>query len=65
MTALASSPCIGVCQLRETSSGEQVCRGCQRTLSEIASWRSMSEQQKRQVLERVNQQNTETTTTGD
>jgi predicted Fe-S protein YdhL (DUF1289 family) len=40
------SPCINVCTMDETSG---LCRGCARTLDEIARWSSMSECDKLQV----------------
>lgn len=40
------SPCINVCTLDETSG---LCRGCARTLDEIARWSGMSERDKLQV----------------
>lgn len=33
------SPCIGVCS---TGLGDDVCRGCERTLGEIREWGGMS-----------------------
>jgi len=42
------SPCIDVCVSREG-----VCIGCYRTLEEMAGWRSFSEEQKAEVLERI------------
>jgi predicted Fe-S protein YdhL (DUF1289 family) len=41
------SPCIGVCFI-EPDSG--LCRGCQRTLNEIANWLEMSADEKRATL---------------
>ncbi len=46
----APSPCIQVCQI-DTGSG--LCRGCLRTLEEIANWSSMGNQEKRSVLARL------------
>lgn len=40
------SPCINVCTMDETRG---LCRGCLRTLDEIARWSSMSAQDKLQV----------------
>lgn len=40
------SPCINVCTLDEASG---LCRGCARTLDEIARWSSLSERDKLQV----------------
>lgn len=41
------SPCIGVCFI-EPDSG--LCRGCRRTLDEIANWLEMSADEKRATL---------------
>ncbi|MEQ8736819.1 MAG: DUF1289 domain-containing protein [Rhodospirillaceae bacterium] len=44
---LPASPCIGVCTIdRET----KMCIGCLRTLSEIGAWRTMTLDQKRDVV---------------
>ena len=41
------SPCTGVCTIaRETG----LCRGCLRTIDEIARWRAMDEAERRHVL---------------
>jgi len=44
------SPCIAVCVL-DPASG--YCRGCFRTMSEIAAWPSLAPGEKRRVLEAV------------
>jgi predicted Fe-S protein YdhL (DUF1289 family) len=44
--ATATSPCIGICEL-DSASG--LCRGCWRTLQEIAKWGGMSATERRQV----------------
>lgn len=44
------SPCISVCTM-EFSSG--LCRGCLRTLDEIADWSTMSDADKRAVWARI------------
>jgi predicted Fe-S protein YdhL (DUF1289 family) len=44
------SPCIGVCVLDRTGS---LCRGCGRTIGEIAGWLSMSESERRRTIERA------------
>ena len=41
----ASSPCIDICEL-----ADDVCRGCGRSLDEIAAWGGMSEAQRRAVM---------------
>lgn len=47
MTAPAASPCINVCQMDEASGW---CRGCLRTLDEIAFWSVLDEDDKQAVL---------------
>ncbi|MGL6109031.1 MAG: DUF1289 domain-containing protein [Rubrivivax sp.] len=46
------SPCINVCRM-DPSSG--LCEGCQRTLTEIATWASMGEADKREVWRQLAQ----------
>ncbi|RUR29509.1 DUF1289 domain-containing protein [Vreelandella andesensis] len=46
------SPCIQICDIEPTSS---LCRGCGRTLDEIACWGSMTEAEKAPVWERLEQ----------
>lgn len=41
------SPCTGVCT---TIQDRDVCRGCGRTLGEIAAWRSMSDTEKQAAV---------------
>ncbi|MDG2243188.1 MAG: DUF1289 domain-containing protein [Rhodospirillaceae bacterium] len=44
---LPASPCVGVCTVdRET----KMCIGCLRTLEEIGGWRTMTLDQKRDVV---------------
>ncbi len=38
-TTVALSPCIGVCEVDPVG----VCRGCERTLAEIADWATMDD----------------------
>jgi len=40
------SPCTGICQL----DGQGVCRGCGRTLDEIAEWGTAGEARQRQIV---------------
>ncbi|NLR69790.1 DUF1289 domain-containing protein [Novosphingobium sp. ERN07] len=44
------SPCTGVCQI---DPGNALCRGCQRTLDEIAAWPSASVSRKLAILDAV------------
>ena len=43
------TPCIGVCTL--TKDGSQ-CTGCTRTVSEIASWTSYTDEQRKAIMDR-------------
>ncbi len=44
---MPASPCINLCQMDPTSG---LCRGCFRTLDEIARWSTLSAPAKQQVL---------------
>lgn len=44
------SPCIQVCRI---DPGSGLCRGCLRSLDEIAAWPDMSAREKRSVLARL------------
>jgi len=41
------SPCIGVCTIVPESG---LCRGCRRTIDEIANWRAMDRTERAHVL---------------
>ncbi|PXF29480.1 hypothetical protein WH50_20230 [Pokkaliibacter plantistimulans] len=43
------SPCISVCELN----AQNVCIGCWRTLDEISRWWDMSNNEKREVLQKA------------
>jgi len=45
--SLIPSPCIAVCTMEENTG---YCRGCLRTLKEIAGWERYSDTEKKQVL---------------
>lgn len=47
---IPATPCMGVCQI-EPATGW--CRGCRRTLDEIASWPTYTFEEKRAVLARI------------
>ena len=49
------SPCIQVCRMDPQSN---VCRGCLRTLDEIAGWSGYSNDEKREVLALVRERRT-------
>ena len=44
--ATATSPCVGVCELDQVSG---LCRGCLRTLQEIARWGGLSATERRMI----------------
>ena len=44
-----ASPCTGICTLDFMD----VCRGCQRTRDEIASWAGLSNGEKQQIIDRI------------
>jgi predicted Fe-S protein YdhL (DUF1289 family) len=49
-TDYVASPCVKVCAL-DNETG--LCRGCLRTMNEIADWVEMTAEEKRATLERV------------
>lgn len=50
MAGRITSPCVGVCS---TTVGDSVCRGCQRTSSEILEWFAMSPAQRNKRIEQL------------
>ncbi|MEY4965212.1 MAG: hypothetical protein RL274_795 [Pseudomonadota bacterium] len=44
------SPCVKICTYE---SGSGLCSGCGRTLEEIGAWFSMSDEQRRAVMEQL------------
>ncbi len=46
------SPCIGVCTIDEASG---LCRGCLRSLDEIAAWGGASDPERRAILDRLDE----------
>ena len=44
------SPCIKVCVIEE---GSGLCRGCGRTLEEIARWSSLTQEAREAVMQRL------------
>jgi hypothetical protein len=41
------TPCVDICEI-DNASG--LCRGCGRTIAEIASWASMSSAERRRIM---------------
>jgi uncharacterized protein len=50
VTAGVPSPCTGVCAIDPVT---QLCRGCRRTLDEIAAWGSADDATRRLILARL------------
>ncbi len=48
------SPCISICAIDEASG---FCKGCYRTVEEVASWLYFTDDQKLQVLETLKARN--------
>jgi uncharacterized protein len=46
------SPCLGICLMDPRT---RTCRGCLRTIEEIAGWYTASNAEKRVILERLEQ----------
>jgi uncharacterized protein len=51
LEAAPESPCVGICLLKPATG---CCRGCLRTVEEIASWYEASASEKRAILARLN-----------
>jgi predicted Fe-S protein YdhL (DUF1289 family) len=52
---MTDSPCTNVCAIDD----EDTCVGCGRTLTEIASWASMTDDEREAVLGRLSDSNAE------
>lgn len=50
------SPCIAVCRLDENG----ICIGCKRTRSEIAIWSYLFEEEKQEIVDRINNESSDT-----
>ena len=55
---MVETPCVKICRMLE---GGSLCRGCGRTLDEIARWTTMSPEERRAIMgglaERLKQAN--------
>ena len=49
------TPCIAICS---TSQGDDLCKGCGRTFTEVQRWLEMSPTEKRQTWRRISQEGT-------
>lgn len=47
---MVKSPCIKDCNFDEVSN---ICLGCKRTIEEFRAWRGMSDEEKQEVLDRI------------
>ncbi len=43
------TPCVGVCEL----DADGLCKGCHRTIDEIAKWSSMSDAERARLMDEV------------
>lgn len=50
---MVESPCISICDYDESL---DVCIGCLRTLNEISLWKSMNDEEKLKIIERIEQE---------
>jgi len=48
----SDSPCVAIC----STLFDEVCRGCGRTAAEVSNWVFLSEDEKRQVWQRIRMQ---------
>ena len=48
MTKTVESPCISVCRY-----DNEVCVGCGRTVDEVVGWYDMTDEQKQQIINRL------------
>ncbi len=48
VTDVVPSPCVKICTVKDDH-----CEGCGRSLIEIAEWRHMTNQEKQQILDRL------------
>lgn len=44
------SPCVSVCMI---NADDERCYGCFRTLDEIAAWSSLSDEQRREIMQQL------------
>ena len=47
---MTASPCISVCRLDPAT---EICTGCGRTIAEIASWPSLSDAERKAIVQRL------------
>jgi len=52
---MIDSPCVGVC----TNLFDDICKGCGRTAEEVFRWVEMTEEEKKLILDRLNDQNSQ------
>jgi predicted Fe-S protein YdhL (DUF1289 family) len=47
------TPCVGVCS---TVYGDDICRGCKRSSTEVIEWNTLDNQNKQEIFDRLGQQ---------
>ena len=45
------TPCVGLCKMDQRA----ICIGCGRSLQEIAEWTSMTDQERQEIMDRLNE----------
>ncbi len=57
-TSKVVSPCVSICEI---DPNDGICRGCFRSLGEIAAWQSMSQEAQILLLEQLHERRTQST----
>jgi len=47
------SPCIKKCSFLPLHDGSFICEGCRRTLDEITNWSNYSDEQRKEIMKRL------------
>jgi predicted Fe-S protein YdhL (DUF1289 family) len=50
------SPCIKKCSFLPLHDGSFICEGCRRTLDEITNWSKYTDQQQKEIIDRLKEQ---------
>lgn len=45
------TPCVGICSC--TSQGDEICRGCKRTATEVRDWNTYTNETKKQIINKL------------
>lgn len=51
-SAVIATPCVGVCEIEPASA---LCKGCRRTLAEIAAWGTMPDAERQRIMNELGQ----------